>query len=200
MRMLSFVTFSFVTFSCVLTKPQAFFENGNNNKKNNRSSRQGPFLGPKNNNQSTYTTSLSTLPTQLTTLALFWITALLSMISALSKFCCFYILELRCVCLYIDFKTVHYSFRIFGPGKGPKSLRRLLGLLLPFRKMPKALLIHNRPQRSFAYTFVTLFPTNLPSQISEVNSYCLAISQLPYRQQWRPLPIINKTTTVQRKA
>ena len=32
-----------------------------------------------------------------------------------------------------------------------------------FRKMPKALLIRNGKLRNFAYTFVTSFPTDLPS-------------------------------------
>ena len=32
-----------------------------------------------------------------------------------------------------------------------------------FRKMPKALLIRNGKSRNFAYTFVTSFPTDLPS-------------------------------------
>ena len=32
-----------------------------------------------------------------------------------------------------------------------------------FRRMPKALLIRNGKLRNFAYTFVTSFPTDLPS-------------------------------------
>jgi len=32
-----------------------------------------------------------------------------------------------------------------------------------FRKMPRALLIHNGKLRNFTHTFVTSFPTDLPS-------------------------------------
>ena len=39
------------------------------------------------------------------------------------------------------------------------------GVVTHFRKMPKALLIRNGKLRNFAYTFVTSFPTDLPSQI-----------------------------------
>ena len=41
----------------------------------------------------------------------------------------------------------------------------LVGVVTRFRKMPKALLICNGKLRNFAYTFVTSFPTDLPSQI-----------------------------------
>ena len=37
------------------------------------------------------------------------------------------------------------------------------GVVTRFRKMPKALLIRNGKLRNFAYTFVTSFPTDLPS-------------------------------------
>ena len=39
----------------------------------------------------------------------------------------------------------------------------LVHVVTPIRKMPKALLICNGKLRNFAYTFVTSFPTNLPS-------------------------------------
>jgi len=39
----------------------------------------------------------------------------------------------------------------------------VLGVVTRFRKMPKALLIHNGKLRNYAYTFVTSFPTDLPS-------------------------------------
>ena len=38
----------------------------------------------------------------------------------------------------------------------------VLVVVTRFRKMPKALLIHNGKLRNFAYTFVTSFPTDLP--------------------------------------
>ena len=47
----------------------------------------------------------------------------------------------------------------------------LVLVVTPIRKMPKALLIRNGKLRNFAYTFVTSFPTDLPSQIFKVNSY-----------------------------
>ena len=37
------------------------------------------------------------------------------------------------------------------------------GVVTRFRKMPKALLIRNGKLHNFAYTFVTSFPTDLPS-------------------------------------
>ena len=37
------------------------------------------------------------------------------------------------------------------------------GVVTRFRKMPKASLIRNGKLRNFAYTFVTSFPTDLPS-------------------------------------
>ena len=39
----------------------------------------------------------------------------------------------------------------------------VLLLVTPIRKMPKALLIRNGKLRNLAYTFVTSFPTGLPS-------------------------------------
>ena len=39
----------------------------------------------------------------------------------------------------------------------------VLVVVTRFRKMPKALLIHNGKLRNLAYTFVTSFPTDLPS-------------------------------------
>ena len=39
----------------------------------------------------------------------------------------------------------------------------LHGVVTRFRKMPKDLLIRNGKLRNFAYTFVTSFPTDLPS-------------------------------------
>ena len=39
----------------------------------------------------------------------------------------------------------------------------LLVVVTHFRKMPKALLISNGKLRNFAYTFMTLFPTDLQS-------------------------------------
>ena len=39
----------------------------------------------------------------------------------------------------------------------------LLVVVTPIRKMPKALLIRNGKLRNLAYTFVTSFPTGLPS-------------------------------------
>jgi len=39
----------------------------------------------------------------------------------------------------------------------------LLLVVTRFRKMPKALLMHNGKLRNFAYTFVTSFSTDLPS-------------------------------------
>ena len=39
----------------------------------------------------------------------------------------------------------------------------VLGVVTRFRKMLKALLIRNGKLRNFAYTFVTSFPTDLPS-------------------------------------
>ena len=39
----------------------------------------------------------------------------------------------------------------------------VLGVVTHFRKMPKALLICSGKLRNFAYTFVTSFPTDLPS-------------------------------------
>ena len=59
-----------------------------------------------------------------------------------------------------------YYYYIFGPGRVPK---RYFGCSCSccyrFRKMPTALLIRNGKLRNFAYTFVTSFPTDLPSQI-----------------------------------
>ena len=39
----------------------------------------------------------------------------------------------------------------------------VLVVVIRFRKMPKALLIRNGKSRNFAYTFMTSFPTDLPS-------------------------------------
>ena len=57
----------------------------------------------------------------------------------------------------------------FGPGRSLMPTTVVLLLVrcccYRFRKMPKALLIHNGKLRNLAYTFVTSFPTDLPSQI-----------------------------------
>ena len=77
---------------------------------------------------------------------------------------------------------------IFGRGKGPYALRRLLqlvvvllvlvGAVARFRKMPTALLIRNGKLRNFAYTFVTSFRTDLPSYISLIKSLFPFISSI----------------------
>ena len=54
------------------------------------------------------------------------------------------------------------SRTFFGPGRVPKRYDGC-SCCYPFRKTPKALLISKRKLRNFAYTFVTSFPTDLPS-------------------------------------
>ena len=45
----------------------------------------------------------------------------------------------------------------------PDGATMLISDCYRFRKMPKALLIRNGKLRNLAYTFVTSFPTDLPS-------------------------------------
>ena len=56
---------------------------------------------------------------------------------------------------------------VFGRWKASLIATRVVVLVLlvvtRFRKMPKALLIRNGTLRNLAYTFVTSFPTDLPS-------------------------------------
>ena len=55
------------------------------------------------------------------------------------------------------------SWRLFLDPEGSLSATTVVLVVTRFRKMPKALLICNGKLRNFAYTFVTSFPTDLPS-------------------------------------
>ena len=68
--------------------------------------------------------------------------------------------------------SVHdFIINIFGPGSQNATLVVLLLVLgISSLKMPKAFLIHSVAQRNFAYAFVLIFPTDLPSQIFKLIS------------------------------
>ena len=55
------------------------------------------------------------------------------------------------------------GFMSFLDPEGSLSATTVILVVTRFRKMPKALLIHNGKLRNFPYTFVTSFPTDLPS-------------------------------------
>ena len=79
----------------------------------------------------------------------------------------------KCVLKHNSITKLHILFNIaksaFLDPEGSLSATTVVLLLVVvlvvtrFRKMPKALLICNVKLRNFAYTFVTSFPTDLPS-------------------------------------
>ena len=81
-------------------------------------------------------------------------------------------------CILCSAAYVHFGIRLFfGRWKASLIVTTVVLVVLlvvvvtRFRKMPKASLIRNGKLRNFAYTFVTSFPTDLPSQIFPLNSY-----------------------------
>ena len=70
--------------------------------------------------------------------------------------------------------SVHdFIINIFGPGSQNATLVVVVLLLvlgISSLKIPKAFLIRSVAQRNFAYTFVLIFPTDLPSQIFQLIS------------------------------
>jgi len=67
--------------------------------------------------------------------------------------------------------SVYSALEIFRPGR-PVQNATLVVLLVVISalKIPKAFLIRSAAQRNFAYTFVLIFPTDLPSQIIKLIS------------------------------
>ena len=79
-------------------------------------------------------------------------------------------LDIGHLCIFwLNFKNLSYC--VFGPGRVPNRHDGCscccccccCSCCYRFRKMPKALLTRNGKLRNLAYTFVTSFPTDLPS-------------------------------------
>ena len=67
-------------------------------------------------------------------------------------------------------QTPNFWTRKAGPKKTLYSIVLLLLLVISSLKIPQAFLVHSRAQRNFAYTFVLIFPADLPSQIFKLVS------------------------------
>jgi len=72
--------------------------------------------------------------------------------------------------------VIHFWIQKAGPKKPLCDL--LLVVVINSLKIPKAFLVHSAVQQNFAYTFVLIFPTDLPAQIFSCHNAVISVNKV----------------------